>query len=80
MLSLSVSLSNQSGVLFMGVLIYNFLLRGNGGLGTGLFSAETSNSTRGNGLTLFRERFRLNWGPGLWSFRKRLFSRRVVGH
>lgn len=40
---------DPSGVSFMGTLIYNFLLRGNGGLGTDFFSAETNNRTRGNG-------------------------------
>lgn len=60
-------------------LIYNFFLRGNGGLGTDLFCAETSIRTRGNGLNLCRGTFRLNWGPELSRFRKRLFSKRGSG-
>lgn len=65
MLSSFLHLPSLSGVSFIWILICNFLLKENGGLGTGLFSVEPSNRTRGNSLNYVRG------GPGLSRFRKR---------
>ncbi|KAJ7407471.1 hypothetical protein WISP_126213 [Willisornis vidua] len=51
---------------------YSFLVRGRGGAGTDLFTVVTSNRTRGNGLKLHQQRFRLD-------IRKRFFTQRVFG-
>ncbi|KAJ7411403.1 hypothetical protein BTVI_49502 [Pitangus sulphuratus] len=52
---------------------YNFLMKGNGGVNTDLFSVVTSDRTQENGLKLCQGRFRLD-------IRKRFFTRRVVEH
>jgi len=49
------------------IALYNYLNRGCGEVGFGLFSHITSNRTRGNGLKLCGGRFRLEFFLREWS-------------
>ncbi|KAJ7405325.1 hypothetical protein WISP_140400 [Willisornis vidua] len=54
------------------IAVYNVLVRGRGGAGTDLFSVVITDRTRGNGLKLCQERFKLDI--------RKIFTQSGVGH